>query len=318
MKTRSPQWNWQSFDYGSISLCMIMRNEAKVLKRCIDSVRGLVNEVIICDTGSSDKSIEIAEGLGCIVLQDAWVDDFARPRNIAIAAAKSDWILVLDPDEIISRSDHNGIRELTKTTKLHSYWLTTRNYGPVNYRMDYKFVPKGGDPLNRFEGYVPSTKTRLFRNGFGIQFEGCWHELADWYIRRNKLLQGSSSIPVHHWTYEISQESGTAKKLFYLRMGEKKVKEWPNHGQARWELATAEMSAGYRLRASKSLAKAFRLGFTRHDSYYSISKCQKLLKNNKIADLAFEKGVCLQYPALTHIAPEKRPTDALLKQLEVL
>ncbi len=315
MKIKTPYYNWRQYTHGSITLCMIMRDAEKTLARCLDSVRGLVDEIIIVDTGSRDRSVQIALSHGAHVLHDPWQDDFARPRNIGIEKATGSWVLIMDPDEMISQTDHAELRQLTNTVLYDAFWLTTRNYGPYTYRMDYKFVPKGGDPLGKYEGYVPSTKTRFFRNGHGIRFEGCWHELADWYIRRNKLRQGSSRVAVHHWTHEISQASGIEKKAFYLKMGEKKVREWPNHGQARWELATSEMAAGYRARASRSLAAAFRLGFKRSDSYYSISKCQRLLGNKEIGDLAFEKGVCHQYPALTHIDPEKRPISKLLDTL---
>ena len=315
MKIKSSRYNWQAYKFGSISLCMIMRNSASTLRRCLNSVQGLVNEAIIVDTGSTDNSIEIAKSYGAGVLEDPWQDDFARPRNIGIKKAQGQWILIMDPDEIILQKDHHDLKWLTRAKHFDAFWLTTRNYGPHNYRMDYKFSTTEKDPLGKFEGYVPSTKTRLFRNGLGILFEGCFHELADWYIRRNKLRQGSSPIPIHHWTHEIAQETADEKRAFYLKMGEKKVREWPNHGQARWELATSEMAAGYRLRACRSLAAAFRLGFNRLDSYYSISKCMKLLGNKKRADLAFEKGVCKQYPSLTHIDPDMRPLSVLLEGL---
>lgn len=315
MKIKTPRYNWQPHNFGSISLCMIMRNDEKVLARCLKSVRGLVNEIIIVDTGSTDKSISIATAYGVKVLLDPWQDDFARPRNVGIERAIGNWILIMDPDEIVLEKDHLGIKLLTKTERYHSFWLTTRNYGPYTYRMDYKFVPRGGDPLGKFEGYVPSTKTRFFKNGLGIRFEGCFHELADWYIRRKKLLQGSSPISIHHWTGEISQKSNKDKKAFYLKLGEKKVREWPTHAQARWELATSEMAAGLRDRASRTLAAAFRLGFNRKDMYYNLSKCQRLLGNKELSDLAFEKGVCRQYPALTHINIDKKPLNCMLKEL---
>lgn len=294
---------------------MIMRNEAKVLARCLNSVRGLVNDIIICDTGSSDSSIDIANNLGAQVLKDPWHDDFARPRNISIAAAKSDWILIMDPDEIVLKKDHSAIKWLTRTQLYDAYWLTTYNYGPKSYRMNYKIVGTANDPLRRFPGYVPSTKTRLFKNDLGIQFEGCYHELADWYIRRKKLRQGSSPIPIHHWIDELSQKSTNEKKAFYLKMGEKKVNEWPDNAQARWELATSEMAAGYYERACRTLKMAFKLGFNRKDMYYNISKCQRKLENKDLAELAFEKGCCVQYPALTHINPAKKPLSVLLNKL---
>jgi len=315
MKIKTPKYQWQNYNFGSISLCMIMRDNAKTLARCLDSVLGLVDEIIIVDTGSVDNSIEIAKSYGAHVISDPWQDDFSRPRNIGIKQARGQWIFIMDPDEIILRKHHHTLKCLTKDKKFVAFWITTFNYGPRNYRMDYKFVGKDGDPLGRYPGYIPSTKTRFFKNGLGIKFEGCWHELVDWYLRRNKLLQGSAPIPVHHWTSEISQNSDKDKSAFYLKMGEKKVREWPNHAQARWELATAEMIAGLRERASHSLAASFRLGFNRPDMYFSLSRCQRLLGNIERADLAFQKGICVQYPALTHIDPNKKPKDILLAGL---
>lgn len=294
---------------------MIMRDNAKTLPRCLNSVMGLVDEIIIVDTGSKDNSLAIAESYGARVYTDPWQDDFARPRNIGIKQAKGQWILIMDPDEILLKKDHIDLKWLTRTTEFDSYWLTTRNYGPMNFRLDYKLTREEKDPLGKYDGYVPSTKTRFFRSGLGIKFEGCWHELVDWYIRHNKLRQGSSLVPIHHWTHEITQKTGIEKKAFYLKMGLKKVKEWPKHGQARWELATAQMAAGHRARAIDSLATAFRLGFDRIDSYYSISKCERLLGNKDLADLAFEKGVCKQYPALTHISADKKQMSALLNKI---
>jgi len=315
MKIKTPRYNWQAYKFGSISLCMIMRDAAKTLPRCLDSVQGLVDEIIIVDTGSLDNSIDIARAYGARVFNDPWQDDFARPRNIGIQQATKSWILILDPDEIITRQHHPAIKMLTRAKNFDAFWLTTRNYGQANYRIDYKFTRNEPDPLGLYPGYVPSTKTRFFRNGLGIQFEGCWHELADWYIKRNKLRQGSTPIPVHHWTHEIAQGSGIEKKRFYLKMGLKKVKEWPQKGQAWWELATSQMAAGWREEACKSLAHAFQLGFFRTDSYYSISKCQTLLGDKELSDLAFEKGMCHQYPSLTHIDQNKKPMSALLSKL---
>jgi len=292
-----------------------MKNEEKVLARCLNSVRGLVNEIIIVDTGSTDRSIEIAQAYGAKIVKDLWQDDFARPRNKGIEQASGAWILVLDPDEMLKLEDHAGIRELTKSKEFDAYWITTRNYGPYTYKMDYQFIGPGEDPLRRAKGFTPSTKTRFFRNGLGIKFEGCWHELVDYYIRRNKLRQGSSPIPVHHWVGEISQASRKDKSSFYLRLGEKKIREQPKNGQARWELATAQMIAGLREQASHSLAEAWRLGFNVVASYYALARCQRLLGNTERGDLAFEKGVCAQYPALTHIDPEKKPLATMLKDL---
>ncbi len=84
MKITTPKYNWQAYKFGSISLCMIMKNEEKRLRRCLDSVVGLVDEIVIVDTGSTDSSIQIAESYGARIFHDPWQDDFSRPRNIAL------------------------------------------------------------------------------------------------------------------------------------------------------------------------------------------------------------------------------------------
>lgn len=315
MKIKTPKYNWQSYKFGNISLCMIMRNDAKTLPRCLNSVAGLVDEIIIVDTGSKDNSIEIAMSYGAKVISDPWQDDFSRPRNIGLKQATCQWILIMDPDEMLYKTHHKDIKWLTRAKNVNAFWLTTYNYSGPTGEGTYRFLPGHKDPTGKFPGYTPSTKTRFFKNGLGIQFEGCWHELVDWYLLRNKLPIGSSPVPIHHWNHEITQTSIKEKQDFYLRLGEKKVKEWPRHGQAWWELAVAEMIGGLRVRASHSLAQAFRLGFGTQGQYFALARCQNLLGQNKKSRLAFEKGICMLFPTLTHIDPATKPLGALIDGL---
>lgn len=82
-----------------ISLAMIVRDEERCLQRCLDSVSGVVDEIVVVDTGSVDSTADIARGAGARVLQIAWPDDFAVARNVALDACTGDWRLVLDADE---------------------------------------------------------------------------------------------------------------------------------------------------------------------------------------------------------------------------
>ncbi len=88
-----------------LSLCMIVRNEDQRLARCLASVMPWVGEAIVVDTGSSDGTVAIAETAGARVLHFAWCDDFALARNHALAAATSEWVLVLDADEVLRVDD---------------------------------------------------------------------------------------------------------------------------------------------------------------------------------------------------------------------
>lgn len=91
----------------TVSLCMIARDEEACIGRAIKSVLALVDEILVVDTGSRDNTRIIAEGYGARVLDHTWRDDFSAARNVALAAATSDWILVLDGDEYLQ-----GIRPL--------------------------------------------------------------------------------------------------------------------------------------------------------------------------------------------------------------
>ena len=93
-----------------ISLCMIARDEAAQLPRCLASVRGAVDEVVLVDTGSRDRTREIAREHGARVESFAWCDDFAAARNASLARASGDWVLVLDADEELPEATRAGLR----------------------------------------------------------------------------------------------------------------------------------------------------------------------------------------------------------------
>lgn len=85
-----------------ISLCMIIKNEEDTLDKCLNSIKHCVDEIIIVDTGSDDKSKEIAFKYTDKVFDFEWCDDFAKARNFSISKATNSWILVLDGDEIVT------------------------------------------------------------------------------------------------------------------------------------------------------------------------------------------------------------------------
>lgn len=290
----------------SITLCMIMRNEQERLPRCLDSIAGLVDEIVIVDTGSTDNSKRTALQRGCIVLEDPWQDDFARPRNIGIDRATKNWILILDPDEVLSLQDHPTIRDHTLHPEVIAYRMDTRNYTNNPWMQGTRANPKDFFAAHQYYGFVPSGKTRLFQNWKGIHFQGVWHELLDYDIRDKKYPFLQSPVPVHHYPHEINQANIQEKRRFYLRMGEKKVRLEPDHDQAWWELAVSEHISGYNRRALRSCLLSLRKGFYRQDRLFFLSSILKALGNKKAQDLVFEKAVCMIYPNLTHIDPSKK------------
>lgn len=95
-----------------ISLCMIVRNEENTIARCLDSVKGIVDEIVIVDTGSTDKTKEIIQKFTDKIYDFLWIDDFAAARNFAFSKATKDYILWLDADDIFADSDREKFLRL--------------------------------------------------------------------------------------------------------------------------------------------------------------------------------------------------------------
>ncbi len=103
-----------------VSCCLIVKNEIDVLERCVNSVNeklnGIVNDIVIVDTGSTDGTKELAEKLKCNVFDFEWCDDFAKARNYSIEKARNEWILILDADEYIEYVDCKELRGFIKNS----------------------------------------------------------------------------------------------------------------------------------------------------------------------------------------------------------
>ena len=108
---------------AKVSLTMIVRNEEENLPRCLESVQGLFDEIIVVDTGSTDRTKEIAAGFGARVFDFAWIDDFSAARNVALDHASGDYALWLDADDVIEPSQKEKLRELLQLgTSVPEMW----------------------------------------------------------------------------------------------------------------------------------------------------------------------------------------------------
>lgn len=114
-----------------ISLCMIVKNEEAFLRRCLQSVRDYVDEVVIVDTGSTDGTKEIANSFADKVFDFVWINDFSAARNEALKHATGQWILVMDADEYMEENEIRGLREYLSKEQPKSnviYEITVRNF----------------------------------------------------------------------------------------------------------------------------------------------------------------------------------------------
>lgn len=123
----------------TISLCMIVKNEADVLARCLESVKDIVDEIIIVDTGSTDNTREIAQKYTDKTFNFKWIDDFSAARNYAYSKATKDYIFWLDADDIILSDDIKKFKDFKKSLTLDidnvmmKYNVGFDENGTVNY-----------------------------------------------------------------------------------------------------------------------------------------------------------------------------------------
>ena len=139
----------------TVSACMIVRNAQGTLYRCLDSVKEIADEIIVCDTGSSDRTMKIAREYTDKLTSIPWNDDFAAARNRSIAEATGDWILWIDADEYLLGGEHLG------------KYLRDNMYQGYVIRQHHQAIDAQ---------FKPDVPVRLFRNHRNIKFFGCIHE----------------------------------------------------------------------------------------------------------------------------------------------
>jgi glycosyltransferase involved in cell wall biosynthesis len=144
----------------TLSLCMIVKDEEEMLPGCLEAIAPAVDEIIIVDTGSTDRTVEIAESFGATVISFPWNGSFSDARNTSLDRATSDWVVYLDADEHLFPEDAPLIRKLLGRTWREGFYLVETNY-------------TGGDDSGHA---VTHTALRLFRNRPEYRFEGRIHE----------------------------------------------------------------------------------------------------------------------------------------------
>lgn len=125
----------------TISLCMIVRDEEKTIARCLDSVEGISDEIVIIDTGSTDRTKEIVQKYTPIIHDFLWIDDFAAARNYSFSKATKDYILWVDADDVFSESDRHKLIKLKNNfdpmidAVNMPYLLSFDQFGNVTYSL---------------------------------------------------------------------------------------------------------------------------------------------------------------------------------------
>jgi tetratricopeptide (TPR) repeat protein len=268
-----------------ISLCMIVKNEEDWVLGAVESVRSIVDEVIIVDTGSTDSTIERISGIGAKLLTLRWKDSFAHARNVSLAAATESWILVLDADERVADRDLPYIEDAAGRGDADGYHLIQRNYSRrkqvIGWTANVSDYAEGA----RYPGYVDNPLIRLFRNSPEIRFHGAVHEIIDPTRLPSNLKFPASPSVIHHYGKVRGEERVTAKQRFYLQLGLKKIGEDPQNAKAHFDLGVQYQELSRHQEACECFERTFEM--TRMPAallYWALSKKQ-LRQYQDAADL---------------------------------
>ena len=193
-----------------VALAMIVKNDAERLRRCLNSVKDLVSDMVIVDTGSTDSTQEVAQEFGARLLERKWPDDFAQALNWALDVVEHEWTLRLDSDEWLLAGQLERIRPLLDRTDL----LGVR-FIRENYQADGR--------------YTESSLLRLWRTDPKLRYRGVVHEripleLLEEVAAGRDILE--SDIRIGHDGYL----AGTLpeKHRRNLRLVEKELTKHPN------------------------------------------------------------------------------------------
>ncbi|MEN6527463.1 MAG: glycosyltransferase [Candidatus Polarisedimenticolia bacterium] len=138
-----------------MSLCLIVRDEAERIGRCLDAALPIADEIVVVDTGSTDGTAAIAAAKGARVVPFVWIDDFAAARNAALDAARGDWILMLDADEVLERPRRERLRKLLAEAREPAFTVeivSPRGAGRVETARIARLFRR--DPRHRYEGRI--------------------------------------------------------------------------------------------------------------------------------------------------------------------
>jgi tetratricopeptide (TPR) repeat protein len=242
-----------------ISLCIIVKNEEDWIEGAVQSVRSIVSEVIIADTGSTDSTPSRVNTLADKFLKLPWTDSFAEARNATLLRASEPWILVLDADERIAPRDLPVIANAVKANTADGYHLIQRNYVSGNHILGWTPNQSDYEEGFRYPGYVDNPLIRLFRSSPEIRFRGSVHEIIDPTKLPSHFKFSSIPAVIHHYGKVRGDERVQAKQRFYLALGLKKVEEEPANAKAYFDLGIQYQELGRHAEACACFDQTFEM-----------------------------------------------------------
>lgn len=183
-----------------ISVCMIVKNEEECVAKCVRSLKSVVNEINVVDTGSTDRTIAIAIEEEVKIHHYQWNDNFSEARNYAMSVATQPYILIMDADETLDHTTLKSLEQYIKSSSNEPATVTIRS-------------------VINDQTIVNSRLTRLFPNCLDYQYHGMIHEQLTYKGKPIEIVQ-NTNVVIHHAGYqenEIQKKNKIDRNLELLR-----------------------------------------------------------------------------------------------------
>lgn len=227
---------WQ--EGNRVTLATIMKDEQTGLNRYLNQYWAFADEIVLVDTGSSDKSIEMAELFGCKVIKRDWKESFTKARNVYLKAASEDWILHLDIDEDLA--ELHKVRRMMDDPAADAYMFYVNNT-----------MPSGKDGI--------SETIRLVRNTGKWYYTGYVHETLDDAAKVNDVKLVRANARINHTGFMKGTERVKQKLKNYFRMNLRQIRDFPQDARGYFNAALHFIEGDYEEAGMWCLEKAVEL-----------------------------------------------------------
>jgi len=270
-----------------ISACLIVKNEELTLPYCLESMRSIADEMIVVDTGSIDRTVDIAKSYGAKIFNFEWVNDFSKARNFALEQASGQWVIFLDADEYFAGDSIQQIRQIIRTAG--------DNRGDAvlcllsNYDSERKQITSSYPTI------------RIFRNDSKIRYEGTIHEAIQHSERKLTIVDCTKQIKIVHTGYstDIVQQQNKSRRNLDLLFSQ--LKEKPDDSDLFYYISDSLMLEERYEEALEYAYKAMNSAESRlfgmyQKNYMNIMICQTKLNYSKEKIMATTYEALRRYP----------------------
>lgn len=269
---------------------MITRNEEKFLEQCLNSVKDIVDEIIIVDTGSTDSTKEIAERFNAQIFDFKWVGDFSAARNESLKHATKDWVLVLDADEVIAKEDLRKIKNAVENPEDCVGFAAEQRSYINNYFEGAAHNNSNFELVKEYPFYISNFLVRLFKNYLGLRFRHRIHELVEDSINEKNLKYKRDDIIIHHFGSVKNPDLIKEKAEQYSNIILKQLEEEPNNERYNYQAARMYLGRNDFGNALKYFEKTARINPNYKLVFSEISKIYLQMNDRNRAIEYFKKS----------------------------